>query len=354
MRNNMRQRILLAAACSILLIINSCKDDPVSWEDNLEPGRRDYVWTIDTLENIAPNNSYYYVWGNNPKNVWCMGSTGDLDKNILHYNGSVWSIYPDAPVGPAISPWSVFGYYADDFWVGDDAGIMWRFKDGKFKKFGEYRLEGYSIICFMSFWANAPDDIYVCGSALRESNNKFYAIIMHYDGTKWDYVVKPEIEVQFDDIKRGTKDSPNYYLTSYKADTDSAGIYEYDGKNLKLLYGNRDFLEVSPSIFSTNGRIYFYFKKKLQKYINGQFTVYKDFSSTNAYGTQIFGRSEKDFFIQTTDGIGHYNGTDLQTVFRINESIGVSDAIIFNDEVFFVGVYRKSWTFFVLHGKLKS
>ena len=34
------------------------------------PGRRDYVWTVDSLD--APYDTYYRMWVSSPSDVWCV------------------------------------------------------------------------------------------------------------------------------------------------------------------------------------------------------------------------------------------------------------------------------------------
>ncbi|MCZ7616341.1 MAG: hypothetical protein M5T52_22995, partial [Ignavibacteriaceae bacterium] len=53
------------------------------------PGRRDYVWTVDTL--FMPFNSFTDITGTSPTNVWACGPGGDLDKTFYHYNGQSWN-----------------------------------------------------------------------------------------------------------------------------------------------------------------------------------------------------------------------------------------------------------------------
>ncbi len=84
---------------------------------------------------------------------------------------------------------------------------------------------------------------------------------------------------------------------------------------------------------------------KLQHFIS--------FKNTNVNGTQIWGKNEKDFFIQTTSGIGHYNGNNLETLFNIEDNFGIFDGLILDSDVYFVGFYRESLNSFLIHGLKK-
>lgn len=64
---------LVFFVCAGLLLLNYCDStEPV---DELKPGRRDYFWTVDTLANIAPSNSYTELWGYDPQHVWIAGDS---------------------------------------------------------------------------------------------------------------------------------------------------------------------------------------------------------------------------------------------------------------------------------------
>ena len=72
--------------------------------------------------------------------------------------------------------------------------------------------------------------------------------------------------------------------------------------------------------------------------------------NTNINSTRVWGRNEKDFFVRTSDGIGHYNGNDLETLFKIEGNFGIFDGLVLGSDVYFVGFYRETFKFFLLHG----
>ncbi len=137
---------------TILLILSSgCKKAPTEpGKDNPPPGSRNYTWTIDTLNKIAPYNFYSSLWGTSPSNVWCIGLHGDIDKMLMHYDGSTWKNF--AYTGQGMIPWSIFGFTADDFWVGGQDGAIYRYINGLFSNFGYYKLPGYPQTDFIKFW----------------------------------------------------------------------------------------------------------------------------------------------------------------------------------------------------------
>lgn len=97
--------------------------------------------------------------------------------------------------------------------------------------------------------------------------------------------------------------------------------------------------------------IYSVLKGKINKYQHNNFELLIDFSNTN-YAGAVFGRNEKDFFTINWDGIGHYNGTDLVTIYpKWNNDWTPSGGIVFEKDVFFI--WDDSYNTFIVHGKLK-
>ena len=69
------------------------------------PGRRDYTWTVDTLN--IPYTMLGYIWGSSPTDVWAVGPGGDLDKTIYHFTGEKW--FNDG-ISRSLTPGAVFGF----------------------------------------------------------------------------------------------------------------------------------------------------------------------------------------------------------------------------------------------------
>ncbi|MDP4115786.1 MAG: hypothetical protein Q8903_06605, partial [Bacteroidota bacterium] len=65
------------------------------------------------------------------------------------------------------------------------------------------------------------------------------------------------------------------------------------------------------------------------------------------------GRNEKDLFYHANDGIGHYDGSDLKTIFKLDYNVGFSDAVIFEKDVYFVCPNLDKNIFIIVHGKLQ-
>ena len=53
------KKIFFVLISLLLLSFNTCDDNPVNGDD-VKPGRRDYVWELDSLQKISPND-YEFV-----------------------------------------------------------------------------------------------------------------------------------------------------------------------------------------------------------------------------------------------------------------------------------------------------
>jgi hypothetical protein len=108
------------------------------------------------------------------------------------------------------------------------------------------------------------------------------------------------------------------------------------------------------------GKVCFLIGSELYRYIQGQFMKVVSFNIDNSnFGFQLFGRNEKDIFLIMHDGIEHYNGQDVQYVYRLSTTspyIFVR-ALIFEKDIFFVLNYTDSSDFskhLIVHGKLNN
>jgi hypothetical protein len=194
-----------------------------------------------------------------------------------------------------------------------------------------------------SVWGDAYNNIYAVGDIDTFSNGNYKGAILHFDGGNWSFIPIPDYRVGFSYIRRGIQENNNYYLmgTRYESIGDTSKLYEFDGSNLKEIYSS----QTVASVCEMAGKMYFPIGKKIFKYQNNQFVVWKDFSSTK-YRGWICGRSEIDFFTLASDGFAQYNGTDLSTLYLT--SLPISGIIVFEKDVYFILNFT-----IIIHGKLQ-
>ena len=78
----MKTKIIILLA--LLITLNTCKDT-INNPPEPEPGRRDYVWTVDTIK--IPYTFLQNISGSSSQDVWAVGPGGGLDQTIWHFNG---------------------------------------------------------------------------------------------------------------------------------------------------------------------------------------------------------------------------------------------------------------------------
>ncbi|MDT3695538.1 MAG: hypothetical protein ROY99_04035 [Ignavibacterium sp.] len=76
-------------------------------------------------------------------------------------------------------------------------------------------------------------------------------------------------------------------------------------------------------------------------------------SNSNFY-QRIWGRNSKDIFLLMTDGLAHYNGTDIQYLFYFNKvpRTQIYGVALFDKDAFFLVYESQTGLSFVYHGKL--
>lgn len=334
-------KYILWVFSSLLLFINAdCKKNPVSPIDDLKPGRRDYVWTVDTIS--SPPNLFYLfsLWGSNPENIWAVGSADETVNALWHYNGIIWE---KTTQRLSSNLQSIYGFDSSEIWMCDSpGGNIFRFDGSAWAKFTEFSVNGFPLTYINNIWGDNSHNIYAAG-AIADGSVNYKGIILKFDGNIWKSVPIPETRISFIWIRRGMKESDKYYLTATRFESvgDTNKIYEFDGLNLKEIYTGQEVATVNEMA----GRIYICIGKKIFKYQNNQLAVWKDFSATQHVG-RVWGRSEKDFFTVGENGLTHYNGTDLITIYATE--MFINDAFIFEKDIFILCNNR-----IIIHGKLQ-
>jgi hypothetical protein len=339
----MVRKILLIILVGCLTIINSCESNPV--EQKATPGRRDYVWTVDT---INPGQESLYlgrIWGSSPDDVWAVGSSSWTATSIWHYDGLQWKC---DSIPRKINPFAVFGLSSNEVWLGNSNKTIWKFDGTQWLQFGEYVMSGYDMMCLNNFDGLSRSSIYGVGYVELYNANKWKGIIMHYNGISWNFLDVPETKVSFETVaiepKTGTLVMSG---TVYDPSGFIAKVYCWDGNELKELLSGSGWsfvTKLGDEIFAT-------LDSKIYKYADKQLTLWHEYAGMGVNANIICGRSRHDFFVGGVNGITHYNGTDFSTVYETD--LMVQRGIIFNKDVFFVGKDYNQGKNYIIRGKLK-
>ena len=334
---------LLILNISFLLLFNSGCNTTEPPEENLQPGRRDYIWTADTLK----SDDWFGIsdiWGDSPTNIWLVagGITGwDC---LWHYDGVKWERYNEY-LNPALN--TVFGVTPNEVWIGDGYSSIWKYDGTTWEKFQTFSVSGYDFISIGSIYGASQNNLYAVGFADHNDGSGYKGVIIKYDGTRWTILNIPTIEAGFHRIRK-TKNG-KYLIWG---ETNDNGFLEklfvFDGNNsLKEIYSDYSY----PGLYEMNGDVYITINRKIYKCENDQLVLWKDFTGENFYGT-VLGRNEKDYFIAGYDGIYHYNGTDLVNLYR-TQQLELGGEVIFEKDVFFAG-YTSEQRYIIIRGTLKE
>jgi hypothetical protein len=338
------KKIFLAIISLTLISFNTCDDNPVNGDD-LKPGRRDYVWTADTLW-TADFFGIHDVWGSSPNSIWMVAAGTSAKDCLWYYDGVKWA-RSNQILNSSLN--TVFGVNPDEIWMGDSYGTIWRNTGSGWQMFQQIAVSGYDRIIIASIYGATQNNLYAIGGADNYDGSGYKGIILNYDGTDWKLLNIQDIRVGFHRIKK--MKNGNYLI---EGSNDDNGFLEklfvFDGgNNLKEIYSDYTY----PYLDEMNGDAYIAINRKIYKCINDKLELWKDFSSTSYHST-VLGRNEKDFFGAGYDGIMHYNGADFKILFQTElEKKGV---LIFEKDVFFFAYTEQAsgYNYIMIRGTLNE
>ncbi|MFA3784183.1 hypothetical protein ABRY23_14075 [Melioribacteraceae bacterium 4301-Me] len=360
-------RKIFLVTISIWLILNSCNSNPVI-PPEIQPGRRDYVWEIDTLD--MPMNWLSSIWGSSPQDVWAVGAGGTEYDRLWHYDGSKWSAYKKEWIN--IGGETLYGFSANDVWMGGSGGwgdgqgaaAIWHYDGSKWSKNFVYNVEGAYRSEVDDIWGDRPDDIYACGTIgyLVDGKDVWRGFILYYNGSTWKEIIKADFNSQFLTIRKEQNIIFNkvyvFALRTSQIASDTVSFYELklDSNEIKEIYSAPESQIVFGNIHYINGKVYFLIGQDVYRYIIGSFVKQFSLAYPN-FGYQFYGRNVKDIFLRMRDGLAHYNGTDIEYLytFPLNLVSIIKEPMMFEKEIFFMlhdntGGPKEN---LILHGKLK-
>jgi hypothetical protein len=339
----MKTNVIIIIILFGLIIINSCNGIT---EPELQPGRRDYMWSVDTIKTGNEVIILLDIWGSSPDNIWGI-AMASAQYSIWHYDGLNWTRdYGDR----RISPWAIWGVNKYEVWMGNQNSTIWKYNGTNWNLHTELKIEGYDNIIIQDLYGNSYNNIWGCGYAEIHNTDKYIGILTKYNGTKWEIINIPDTRIGFGQITIDEK-SKNLIIsgTVYEQNPPAMTfkIYSWDGKELKEIFSSLS----DNSISSVGGKVYMVNSRKIYRYNQDRFEYLKEFPDTKFLGW-LFGRNEKDFFAIALDGIGHYNGTDFTTVYKTES--WTRGGFIFDKDVFFIMHNFQNRLNTVVHGKLKE
>jgi hypothetical protein len=344
-------KIIILGIALLIITINSC-DSPTEIIDNTQPGRRDYFWSVDTVK--IEFNLLQRLSGVAPNDIWAIGPGGGLDKTIWHFDGVNWSTDGKSR---GISPLTIFAFSKNDVWIAGHEGIIWHYNGNNWKESLNYKIANHNIY-FKDIWGESPNNIYAVGVSIYDGISK--SIIFRYDGQNWKSNIFHDYNYQFLRIRKDINGNGKYYLLGLSIRTspneeyyNNIGIFEYDGEsNLNIIYEAKNNTENAADVRNFNNKTYLRMGRKIYSNYPRKEILQENEPNT---GGQIWGRNEKDIFLRMQDGIAHYNGTDIEYLYRFENSasISIADAVIFEREIVFLARDLINNQNIILHGKLE-
>lgn len=166
----------------------SCNTTEPPIVENIPPGKRDYVWSIDSIDygNLPSLIQLESIWGSSPTDVWGVnGDAFDVRDCLWHYDGVKWSRATEGtPITSGNGNKVVYSVW------GTAQNNVWAF--GRKRNFGT--LTAFIMHYNGSQWIDATPtnvaalniNLYcVYGTAANNIWVGGYEYALHYDGSNW-------------------------------------------------------------------------------------------------------------------------------------------------------------------------
>lgn len=326
----MKKKILLLVTALAFLVINSCTESITNPEP--EPGRRDYVWKVDTL--FLPFNSFTDITGTSPTDIWVCGPGGDLDKTFYHYDGQSWK---SDLVSRPFSPKSISSLSYNNVWSSGRTGMIWKFNGSQWSQVYKHNINGNDDITFERISPISGNNIFAVGQYFIK--NDYGGIILQHNGAEWIQLNIPRIRTAFVGIKKSENGKIYLWGVTNEQFTESRyQFYELEGNSLKEIYnGSQNTDAEYGSLLQLGSKTYFIIGYDFFSYNGNIFSKVGRLSDDPRFLNVGWGRNEKDIFLGMRDGIAHFNGENTVYLYQTSENIFVRKGIVFDEEVFFIG-----------------
>lgn len=341
----MKTFLKAATFFSFFTFLVSCNNNPI--EPEPQPGRRDYVWTADTLK--IPFTYLNKIWGDSPDNVWAVGPGGALSTTIWKYDGNKWAT---DNVSRMISPLGVWGFGKNNVWIAGREGHIWHYDGTTWKESTWFRKNGWDI-GFQEIWGDTPNSIYAVGYA--DSSTVRHAEIIKWNGSTWQEIKIPDFDTYgFIKIRRAANQQGNYFLLGWGEKSnggDLLALFEFDGKNIWKIYEG-DFNNQSWSDVEKIGDdLFFTIGNKICSYKNGQFNTLFEVDLYKYYHA-FWGRNKNDIFISMQDGIAHFDGTSIQYLYHYKGTEEAFGATVLSNDIFILTNDFNNYSNIIIRGRL--
>ncbi len=302
------------------------------------------MWTVDTLVLPEGTGAPSYLWGENKDNIWAVGSAYLNAYRMWHYNGESWTNHSPSEY---IDPRGIFGINASDIWMGSTEGSLYHYNGSNWSKAITLSVPYFQSFVVQGICGTSSNDIYAVGYADSIDYIGYKGIIAHYDGSQWSILNIPSIKNSFSKIVYNQELSC-YLISGWVFDFSAENIFKFDGTSLSQIYTSINHI----GLYTILSKNYLAIDNILYSYGKSGLKIFKEFQSS-IYAGGAWGRSTKDIFTINWEGIGHYNGDDLVTLYKKwNNDWSPIGVLIFDEDVYFIWIdFTKTY---VVHGRLEN
>jgi hypothetical protein len=353
-----RFSILLSSILVYSLLHIGCEDDPPPKPPGPPKPKRDFVWTIDTLEYPGSYQTLMYdIWVDSPTNAYVVGHNERGYGQMYHFDGIRWkdvNLFTSLPF--ALDLRSIQGFSTNNIYsVGRqlytsitppfiiyDSSLIIHYNGATWKKVELPHRKSALVDIFGS----SPSNIWAGGNR---------GTLYHYNGIEWKNVALPD---SFNVSSMTYSDSNSVYVSTYSFDPNMI-ITRYFMKVSETAWSVLDsYYELDPIRFggvlqTFNNTLYSLFPY-LYKYNSGVWSVEKTItgsSFTNMYALS----NDNIFLIGIRDVVFHYNGEDwyeYPKFFKNLVNVDYNAVWANGSEIFIVGhTFGSPMNSVILHGK---
>jgi len=327
----------------------SCNDNPLGPGNEPPPGRRDYEWREYRIAFGGELLQLNDVWASSPTNVWgAAGVTSSIYYSVVHFDGTKLRHYPIEAPGPNTT--YVWGLDSTNVWLATRESDIWHYNGKDWYQQQKFHVEGYDQVIISRLWGTSEDNLYGVGGAQNNSTRDYVGVIIKYINGVWEFLDTPNFRVGFTSVRKDPLTNHLFFTATNYDNGFLDKLYQYNGEEFHEIYSKQgDDIAVAilgdELVFLNNQVIYKYnyTSQKLEKYL--------DLTGTSLWGG-IRGRSINDFFAVAADGIGHYNGTSFETIYKTN--LDLTNAFILEKDAFFPGTDFNTLETVLIHAKLKE
>lgn len=326
----LKKHLLITFALTLLFLNLTCSNTTGPEEE--QPGRRDYVWTVDTIN--LPFSPFTDITGTSPNDVWVC-SPGEGDKIFYHYDGQSWQT---DFIPRVFSPLSISSLNKNAVWSSGFDGKIWFYNETIWSQYHTHNSGTDTSIILQEINGITSSEIYSVGQYYIGPKN-YWGIVLYYQKNSWSEVKISKTRTLFAKICKSNNGKIYLWgLTQQDINENNFQFYELDGKNLKEIYsGSQNTNAEYGSLLQLDSETYFIIGYDFFSYDGNTFSKIGRLSDSPKFMNAGIGRSIKDIFLGMRDGIAHYNGKNTVYLIQSHENVFVRKGLIFEKEVFFLG-----------------